>query len=371
MSINVTFPSQEHMLSGSLTLPVQRPCGYALFAHCFTCGKNSVAARRITDALSAHGVGVLRFDFTGLGDSEGEFGNTNFSSNLDDLKAAVSFLREHYQAPQLLIGHSLGGTAVLAMAAQEPEVKAVVSIGAPFSAGHVVHNFEQAVQTIARAGEATVDLGGRPFTIKQQFLEDVAHFDGRQLAGMKKALLLMHAPTDRIVAIDEAEKIYHAAKHPKSFVSLDKADHLLSKPADAEYVADTIAAWSRPFWSSAVIEDTPSALEKGQVEVAEFDHVLTQRVSSAAHQWIMDEPVALGGGDRGPDPYEHLLAALGGCTAMTLRLYATRKQWPLTHVEVRQAHGITPIESDTIIDEVCHEAGGICPMCKQELDHAP
>jgi putative redox protein len=246
------FPgSAGQMLAARLDLPEQAPRAYALFAHCFTCGKDIFAASRIAQALTGHGIAVLRFDFTGLGASEGEFANTNFSSNLDDLIAAANHLRKVHQAPSLLIGHSLGGAAVLAGASQIPEVRAVVTIGAPSDPAHVVEQFSAHVDQIRDDGEALVQLAGRPFKIKKQFLDDVA--EQRLLgkvANMQRALLIMHAPLDKTVEINNATHLFAVAKHPKSFISLDDADHLLTRKSDAVYVADLIAAWSRRYVAS-------------------------------------------------------------------------------------------------------------------------
>ena len=262
MRQKVEFSSGAHLLSGALEYPEHEPRCYALFAHCFTCGKDVAAASRISRALTQQGMAVLRFDFTGLGNSDGDFSNTNFSSNLQDLLAAVDFLRANYQAPQLLIGHSLGGAAVLAMAAQVPEAKAVATIGAPHSAQHVVHNFTSSLEEIAEQGEAKVSLGGRQFNIKKQFLDDLQHYSGDDVGQLRKALLVLHAPLDDTVAISEAEKIYRAAKHPKSFIGLDQADHLLSRREDSEYVASVIASWANRYLMEPSAE-APVHLAKG------------------------------------------------------------------------------------------------------------
>jgi uncharacterized OsmC-like protein/fermentation-respiration switch protein FrsA (DUF1100 family) len=334
----VEFQSDGLTLSGALETPDGEIRCYALFAHCFTCGKDVAAASRIARALTAAGIAVLRFDFTGLGNSDGDFANTNFSSNLQDLLAAVEFLRSEYAAPELLIGHSLGGAAVLAMAAQVAEVKAVATIGAPHRADHVAHNFNASLDEITSKGAAKVDLGGREFVIKKQFLDDLADYEAGEIGRLRKALLIMHAPLDATVPLAEAEKIYRDARHPKSFISLDGADHLLSNKQDSEYAAAAIAAWSSRYLtpSKLVTETAPAA---GRIRVQEKDHKFAQHVSSDSHRWLADEPVAVGGRNSGPDPYEHLLAALGACTAMTLRMYANHKQLPLSHVRVELSHG--------------------------------
>lgn len=338
MRKKVEFTSNGLTLSGALELPDTPVRCYALFAHCFTCGKDVAAASRISCALNADGIAVLRFDFTGLGNSDGDFANTNFSSNIQDLLAACEFLREHYEAPALLVGHSLGGAAVLAMAAQVPEVRAVATIGAPHHAEHVLHNFSASIDAIREQGVAEVTLAGRSFNIKRQFIEDLENYEGDGLGKLSKALLIMHAPGDDTVNIREAEKIYLEARHPKSFISLDDADHLVSRKADSDYVANCIVGWASRYLPEPP-EEEAVALDKGQVLVRELNHRFTQQVFTDSHSWQADEPRALGGDDTGPDPYEHLLAALGTCTAMTLRMYANHKQLPLEHVEVELEHG--------------------------------
>ena len=301
MRHKVEFTSDGQTLSGALEMPESGVRCYAVFAHCFTCGKDVAAASRISRALTASGIAVLRFDFTGLGNSDGDFSNTNFSSNLEDLMAAVSFLRSDYRAPQLLIGHSLGGAAVLAMASRVPEVKAVVTIGAPHSAEHVKHNFHASLEEIDKTGQAQVELGSRQFLIRKQFLEDLESHDAGELGKLRKALLVMHSPVDETVSINEAEKIYVAARHPKSFIGLDDADHLLSRKKDSEYVASVISSWADRYLEP--LDDSPGRqVAKGHVRVEEKDHKFTQHVYSDSHYWLADEPRSVGGGNTGPDP---------------------------------------------------------------------
>jgi uncharacterized OsmC-like protein/fermentation-respiration switch protein FrsA (DUF1100 family) len=335
------FPNANgERLAGLLDRPMGEPRAYALFAHCFTCGKDILAAKRIAEALTGLGIAVLRFDFTGLGSSAGEFANTNFSSNVADLIAAADHLRRAHQAPALLIGHSLGGAAVLAAASGVAEARAVATIAAPSDPSHVAHLFKDEVAEIRARGEVEVELAGRPFRIRREFLDDVAeHKLATRVADLRKALLIFHSPTDDIVGIDNASRIFAAAKHPKSFISLAGADHLLSRRSDAIYVANMIAAWATRYLDMPPAAERLGAAEPGTVVVGETGNGrLQQEIIVGRHRLLADEPTAVGGLDSGPNPYDLLLAALGACTAMTLRLYAERKDLPLARASVTLKH---------------------------------
>ncbi|MAM61172.1 bifunctional alpha/beta hydrolase/OsmC family protein [Maritimibacter sp. UBA3975] len=326
-------------LAARLDLPAGRVRATALFAHCFTCSKDILPARRIAQRLTAAGIAVLRFDFTGLGHSEGEFANTTFTSNVEDLVRAAETLRARDLAPTLLIGHSLGGAAVLRAAGEIGGIKAVVTLGAPFAPDHVTHNFADHLDEITREGAAEVDLGGRTFTIGRAFVEDIrAETLTAAIHNLKAALLIMHAPRDTVVGIDNAEAIFRAAIHPKSFVTLDDADHLLSRGEDAEYAASVIAAWAGRYLDLGEAETREGAPE-GVLRVQEADpEGYLQDVTQGPHHLYADEPVSFGGTNRGLSPYGFLAAGLGACTSMTIRMYARRKKWPLTDVRVDVTH---------------------------------
>jgi uncharacterized OsmC-like protein/pimeloyl-ACP methyl ester carboxylesterase len=333
--------SEGHQLAAALDLPEREPIAYALFAHCFTCGKDVLAAKRIAVALSAKGIAVLRFDFTGLGSSEGDFANSTFSSNVADLVRAADHLRETRKAPSILIGHSLGGAAVLAAAGQIPDAKAVVAIAAPSDPAHVTGLFKDRIEDIRRHGEVEVSLAGRPFHIKREFLDDIAeHGLMAHVANLHKALLVMHSPTDDTVGIDNATRIFVAAKHPKSFVSLAGADHLLTGKRDAAYVADVIAAWAERYLDPVEGEQAMDLGEAPRMVVVREtrNSKFQQTVTVGPHRMLADEPIAAGGEDTGPGPYDFVLAGLGACTSMTMRLYAERKSLPLERTTVTLKH---------------------------------
>lgn len=330
-------------LAGRLHLPLGPFRGAALFAHCFTCSKDIAAARQIADGLSLSGIAVLRFDFTGLAQSEGDFADTGFHTNISDLIAAAAFMSgqsfgSHTLAPQLLIGHSLGGAAVLAAAPQIAGVKGVATIGAPAEPGHVLHLLDGEIDTILADGQGLVHIGGRPFPIGAGFVRDLQdRLSTDHIKCLSHDLLILHAPLDSIVGIENAAAIFAAARHPKSFVSLDRADHLLSAPEDRQFAADMISAWAR----RCLGETAPaSSKSEGQVDVsASADGDFAQDILVGEHYLRADEPVSVRGGlNSGPAPYDFLLAGLGACTAMTLQIYARRKGWPLTDIRVRLSH---------------------------------
>jgi len=367
-SERIEFEGHQGRLAARLDRPFGEIKAYALFAHCFTCTKDILAAGKIAARLADRGIATLRFDFTGLGASDGEFANTNFTSNVEDLVLAANWLRETYQAPSLIIGHSLGGAAVLKAAPQIPEVKAVTTIGAPFDPDHVSHNFGEKISIIEQEGEVEVLLAGRPFRIQKQFLDDIrSNSIEEDVISLKRALLVLHAPLDNIVGIENASRIFSTAKHPKSFVTLDDGDHLLSKPEDAEYAADVIASWCSRYLGLDQHPRPKSRLkanEKDTVVIERGDGRFTQIIETSGHSLIADEPESYGGNNRGPSPYDLLLSALGACTSMTLRIYAEHKKIKLDQVAVKLSH--KKIHADDCAD--CETESGKIDLIEKEIE---
>jgi putative redox protein len=369
-SQKIEFPgSQGGKLAALLELPDGEPRAYALFAHCFTCSKDIFAAARIAGGLADAGIAVLRFDFTGLGASEGEFANTNFSSNVDDLVGAADYLRAQNRAPSIVLGNSFGGAAVLAAAGKIAEAKAVATIAAPAGPAHVTHLLADARPEIEAKGEAEVILAGRSFRIRKQFLDDIeSHRLADAIKGMKRALLIFHAPRDTVVGIENAGEIFQAARHPKSFVSLDGADHLLTRREDARYVATVLTAWATRYVPGlADAEATSAEGDAGRVVVRETRNgSFQQEIFAGRHRLLADEPVSVGGTDTGPGPYDLLLAALGACTSMTVRMYADRKALPLERVSVVLAHD--KVHAQDCAD--CETREGKIDVIEREIDLA-
>jgi putative redox protein len=355
-----------HSLAGLMALPENEPRAYALFAHCFTCSKNLKTATNIARALTDSGIAVLRFDFTGLGQSEGDFADTNFSSNVSDLLAAVRFLEQHYRAPEILLGHSLGGTAILQAAAEVPSAVAVATIGSPSDPAHVRHLLSGAEDALRDEGVADVNIGGRPFTMKRQFLDDLEQHDlPGSIRSLRKALLIMHAPLDDIVEIDNASELFAAALHPKSFVSLDRANHLLTRDEDSLYAGRVLAAWASRYLATEGGGKRAGAPVAGDYETAAQTHIGGFRTALVAggHELVADEPASVGGTDAGPSPYDLLSAALAACTSMTLKMYASHKKLDLVSATVRVRHGKLHAKDC----EDCESADGRIDQFEREL----
>lgn len=355
---------QGDILTGNLEMPVFKPKAFAIFAHCFTCSRNINATSTISKELASMGIAVLRFDFTGLGNSEGDFANSNFSSNVEDLISAFNAIKEQYHAPSILVGHSLGGAAVLKASTLLKEIKAVVTIGAPSSTEHVSHLFKSSIDEIQSSGQANVILAGREFTIKDQFIKDI---QGTQiledLSKQKKAYLIMHSPIDDTVAISHAENIFKALKHPKSFVTLDSANHLLTNKKDARYVASMIHSWVERYLPIEEVSSSP-VVQEGEVVVKDrFGTNFTQDVYTKDHHVVVDEPLSYKGDNLSLTPYQYLLAGLGACTSMTVNMYARRKNIPLKGVKVILKHD--KVHADDCND--CEEKNNKVDLITKEL----
>jgi len=328
------------MLNAKLELPSdQKPAYFAIFAHCFTCTSNLNAVRHISRSLTQQGFGVLRFDFTGLGSSEGEFANSHFSANIEDLMSVSDYLTEHYQTPNMLVGHSLGGLAVLVAASKMSHIKAVATIGAPAEVQHVTHLFSHKMEEVHEQENVEVNIGGRPFTINQEFISNFKELDIHEMVkGLKRPILIMHSPFDKTVGIENAQQLYHHALHPKSFISLDNADHLLTNSRDSQYAGLMIGCWASRFFPK---KEEPEKLAEGEQLVGHLDLVndnFTTSIKTKNHSFIADEPASVNGDDFGPSPYELLNAGLAACTTMTLKMYAQRKKWDLQEVFVYVSH---------------------------------
>ena len=357
----LTFQNAEGKnLAARLDLPAdEKPSAYAIFAHCFTCTKNFKAVVNINRALAMHGIAVLRFDFTGLGESEGDFAETNFTSNVTDLIAAADFLKSNFEAPKLLIGHSLGGAAVLQAAAHIPSSLAVATIGAPANPSNLASHLRSTVKEIETKGEGQITLGGDTFKIKKQFLHDLEQVRMREtIQNLNRALLIIHSPKDEVVSIDNAKEIFEAARHPKSFISLNEADHLVSSRSDSRYVGSVLAAWAMTYLDLPAKEAKGRDLTDNRVLVRTGKTGYQTEIIANGHHLISDEPIAAGGANTGPTPYDYLVASLGACTSMTIRMYADRKKWPVEAIGVRLKH-------QKIHTEDCQE----CDTKNRKIDH--
>jgi len=332
--------NKGHLLQAYLELPAnQKPNHYAIFAHCFTCSSSLSAVKNISRALTNHGFGVVRFDFTGLGRSEGEFSESHFSANVEDLISVSNYMASNYKAPVLLVGHSLGGAAVITAASKLESVKTVATIGAPAAVSHVTHLFSHGINEVKEKGEAEVNIGGRPFKINSDFIDDFSKTDLPSIIkNLRKPLLILHAPADTIVGIKNAEQLYHNARHPKSFVTLDNADHLLTNPKDSNYAGNVIGTWAQRYFNQEenVMLETQGEQLVGHLNLVEDN--FTTSIQTKKHSMIADEPASIGGDDFGPSPYEYLNAGLAACTVMTLKMYAERKKWDLQEVFVYVSH---------------------------------
>jgi putative redox protein len=353
-------------LSALLDLPVDgAPGAYAIFAHCFTCSKDLKAAYHISRSLTRERIGVLRFDFTGLGESGGDFADTSLQSNVEDLIAAAEFLASNFEGPQLLIGHSFGGAAVLQAAAAIPSCRAVVTIAAPADPRHVANTLGPAAAAIASRGEAEVTIAGRSFTLRRRFLDDLQAIDPEAvIRNLNRALLVLHSPLDDVVGIENAARIFQAARHPKSFVSLDQADHLLSNMTDSRYAGAVIAAWARRYLTPSPAAGAGTSAADNRITARTGPGGYLTEVLVNRHSLVADEPIAAGGTDQGPSPFDLLVAALGACTAMTLRMYADRKAWPLEAATVRLRHA----KIHAADCETCETREGMLDRIEREIE---
>ncbi len=358
--------AQGERLSARLDLPLdEKPAAYALFAHCFTCNKNFNAVFNINRALANEGIAVLRFDFTGLGESEGDFSQTNFRTNVEDLIAAADFLRSEFEAPRLLIGHSLGGAAVLQAASRIPSAQAVAIIGAPFDPSDLGKALGSSKEEIRERGEAVINIGGRSFLIRKQFLDDLEQVKMDDAIGnLNKALMILHSPRDTIVSLENAARIFQAARHPKSFVSLDDADHLLSNRRDSQYAGTVLAAWVGRYVDLPREQKEHRDLMDNRVVVRTGKRGFQTEIIAGGHRLLADEPLSVGGSDTGPNPYDYLVASLGACTSMTLRMYADRKQWPLESATVRLRHQKLHAEDC----RECETEAGMVDVIEREIE---
>lgn len=358
--------AQGDRLAARLDLPLdEKPVAYALFAHCFTCNKNFNAVFNINRALANEGIAVLRFDFTGLGESEGDFSQTNFRSNVEDLITAADFLKSEFEAPKLLIGHSLGGAAVLQAASRVPSARAVATLAAPFDPSDLGKALGSTSEEIREKGEAEITIGGRTFLIRKQFLDDLEQVKmDEAIQNLGRALIIFHSPRDTVVSLQNAAKIFQAARHPKSFVSLDDADHLLSNRSDSHYVGTVLAAWAGKYLGLPKEEREHRDLRDNRVLVRTGKRGFQTEIVAGGHRLLADEPLAVGGSDTGPNPYDYLVASLGACTSMTLRMYADRKQWPLESATVRLRHRKLHAEDC----RECETEAGMVDVIEREIE---
>ena len=361
MQQTINFTNRKDIgLSGALHLPDTKEVqAYALYAHCFTCTKSIKAAITIANTLAQHGIATMRFDFTGLGGSKGAFADSNFSTDINDVIDAANYLASEHQAPQLLVGHSLGGTAILAAAEHIESAKAVVSIGSPADPSHILHLLEEHLTVLEQEGEADITLAGRPFKFKQEFVDDLKHHE-IDYRGLGKALMVMHSPTDETVSVDEASKIFLRAMHPKSFISLDNADHLLSRTADAQYAADVLSSWAMRYLEPQTNEKAPV---HGVLVSANTEQGFLCKIDASGHQLVADEPIRVGGTNLGPSPYDYLAVALGSCTAMTLNMYARHKKFDLDKVSVDVTH--SRAHAEDCVD--CEKSDGQVDLLKRDI----